>query len=127
MLGQNGIALVDWRVLHLNGDFRHPDVGDLFAHTDVADDVRAFVPNVAESVRRQLAVLDGPLPSVEIGRHCGEPYECAFQKRCFPNDDRHISALWNCGPATFPKYIARGIHRIDDLPANEKLRAEQKR
>ncbi|MEW5917651.1 MAG: DUF2779 domain-containing protein [Gemmatimonadota bacterium] len=127
VLARSGITPVEWHVLHLNGDFRHPDTGDLFAQTDVAEDVRAFAPNVAEAVRRQLEVLDGPLPTVEIGRHCAEPYDCLFEKRCFPDDDQHISTLHNCGPATFPKFVARGIHRIDQLPATEKLQHTQKR
>ncbi|MEW5917649.1 MAG: DUF2779 domain-containing protein, partial [Gemmatimonadota bacterium] len=127
VLVRNGIELDDLRVMHLSNEFRHPDAGALFALTDVTKDVRKFAPNVSEEVHRQLVVLDGPLPTVAIGRHCGEPRECVFKKRCFPDDERHISNLYRCGPATFPKYIARGIHRVDHLPPNEKLQDAQKR
>lgn len=127
VLMRNGIELDGVHVMHLNKEFRHPDVGELLEQTDVTEDVRAFVPNVIETVRKQLEVLDGPIPTVDIGRQCGEPWECAFQKRCWPDDDWHISSLYNCGPATFPKYVARGINRIDELPPNEKLQFTQKR
>ena len=127
VLMRHGIDLDSVHVMHLNKEFRHPDVGDLLQLTAVTDDVRAFAPNVTEIARRQLDVLDGPLPAVDIGRHCADPWDCPFTKRCWPDDDWHISSLYNCGPATFPKYVARGIHRIDQLPANEKLQHTQKR
>jgi predicted RecB family nuclease len=127
VLMRNGIQLDGMDIMHLNTEFRHPDVGELLMRSDRTEEVRAFAPNVAEFVRRQLEVLDGPLPTVDIGRHCAEPWDCAFQKRCWPDDDWHISSLYNCGPATFPKYVARGIHRIDQLPDGEKLQHTQKR
>ncbi len=127
VLMRNGITMDGVHVMHLNKEFRHPDIGELLELTNVTEDVRAFTPNVTQIVRRQLDVLDGPLPSVDIGRHCSEPWDCAFKKRCWPDDDWHISSLYNCGPATFPKYVARGIHRIDQLPPGEKLQFTQKR
>ncbi len=127
VLMRNGIELDSVHVMHLNKEFRHPDVGELLELSDVTEHVRAFTPNVTDLVRRQLEVLDGPLPSVDIGRHCAEPWDCAFKKRCWPDDDWHISSLYNCGPATFPKFVARGIHRIDQLPADEKLQHTQRR
>jgi predicted RecB family nuclease len=127
VLMRNGIELESVHVMHLNGEFRHPDIGDLFAQSDVTEAALAFAPQVPGIVRRQLEVLDGPLPEVNIGAHCEEPWECPFQERCFPNDDWHISTLFNCGPRTFPKFLARGISRIDQIPANEKLQFAQKR
>ncbi len=127
VLGRNGIALERIEIMHLNGDFVHPNAGELFARTDVTTEVRSFTPSVQQAAVAQLDALAGPLPEVPVGRHCAEPDPCVFHDRCWPNDERHISTLHNVGTMTALKYMARGIHRIDDLPANERLQHTQKR
>jgi predicted RecB family nuclease len=108
-------------VMHLNKEFRHPDRGNLFATTDVTEDVMRAVESVAESARQQLAVLHGPLPDVPIGAHCSEPRACVFRDRCWPSDPRHISRLYNVGPKRTAEYMGQGIHSIDDIPKGAKL------
>jgi predicted RecB family nuclease len=44
VLARCGIEPQSAGVMHLNGEFRHPDVGDLFAVTEVTDGVRDQVP-----------------------------------------------------------------------------------
>ena len=57
-----------------------------------------------------------------FGLHCNEPYECAFQERCWPKDPDHISNLYNIGRGKRgQEYMAAGIHRISDFPANKKI------
>ncbi|MBV6521884.1 MAG: hypothetical protein MNPFHGCM_02028 [Gemmatimonadaceae bacterium] len=121
VLSRNGIVLSRIDIMHLNRAYRHPDVGDLFARTDVSADVTRIVGEMPELTSRQLQVLDGPLPDVRIGRHCFEPYDCPFMKRCWPQDPHHISRLYNVGPVKAAGYMAAGIHRIDDLAPDAKL------
>ena len=64
--GASGVKITKTAVMHLNKEFRNPDSGDLFARSDVADAVAAFLA-------RQRAVLAGPLPDVPIGLHCFGP------------------------------------------------------
>ena len=123
----NGLHITGIAVMHLSRDFRHPDTGELFARTDVAAPVAAFVGMVPEEIARQHEMLAGPLPAVEIGGHCLEPHECPFKKRCWPNDPHHISQLYNVGAKRLPSYLHRGIHSLKDLPQTEKLNAIQKR
>jgi hypothetical protein len=42
-------------------------------------------------------------------------------ERCWPQDDGHIMRLYNVGPKKGAQYMARGIHRIDDLPRDAPL------
>jgi hypothetical protein len=81
---------------------------------------------VAAAVEAQLSALAGPLPDVPVGPQCCVPKECVFKERCWPNEERHISTLFNVGLKTAAGYIARGIHRIDDIPV-EKLQGPQRR
>ncbi|HTY07149.1 MAG TPA: DUF2779 domain-containing protein [Gemmatimonadales bacterium] len=123
----SGVKISATEVLHLNGDFRNPDVGDLFALTDVTREVAAFLPQVPDEIVRQKAMLAGPLPTVAIGAHCFEPRECPFLDRCWPKNPDHIRNLAGVGPKKTVGFLARGIDSIDRLPANEKLTLTQKR
>src|SRR5207244_13029580 len=43
-----GVEINSAEVMHLNKEFRHPDVGDLFARTDVTEAVAEFLPRSEE-------------------------------------------------------------------------------
>ncbi len=122
-----GVYVASADVMHLNKDFRHPDAGELFARTDVAQAVAAFAPTVPDELARQQAMLAGPLPDVPIGLHCFEPRECPFMSRCWPDAPDHIRHLSGVGPKKTAAYLERGIHSIRDLPRAEKLNFTQQR
>ena len=122
-----GVNVTAAEVLHLNKEFRHPDSGDLFAHTDVTGAVAAFVGQVPDEIARQREMLAGPLPDVPIGLHCFEPRECPFMARCWSNAPDHIGNLAGVGPKKTAAYLERGITTIGALPSNEKLNFTQKR
>jgi uncharacterized protein DUF2779 len=122
-----GVEINSAEVLHLNKEFRNPDVGDLFARTDVTEAVAEFLPNVADELARQQAMLAGALPDVPIGLHCFEPRDCPFMKRCWPDSPDHIVQLCGVGPKRAAAYFQRGIQWIRDLPPTEKLNFQQRR
>ena len=122
-----GVNVTAAEVMHLNREFRHPDVGDLFARTDVTAPVAAFVGQVPDEMARQRAMLAGPLPDVPIGAQCFEPRECPFIARCWPDGPDHIGHLAGVGPKKTVAYLERGITAISDLPKTEKLTFTQKR
>jgi hypothetical protein len=122
-----GVKITAADVMYLNKEFRSPDVGDLFARTDVTGAVALFLPQVPDEMARQRAMLAGPLPDVPIGAHCFEPRECPFMARCWPNGPDHIGNLAGVGPKKTVAYLERGITSIGDLPATEKLNFTQKR
>ncbi len=121
VLEQNGIDLRAAEIMHLNKDFRHPDQGDLFRRTDVTAQVRAALPAVPDELEAQLDTLRGGRPEVAIGRHCFEPRDCPFLKRCWPDAPDHIIKLYNVGPKRAADYMLTGVHRIGDLPPRTKL------
>ncbi len=122
-----GVNVTAAEVLHPNKEFRHPDVGELFARTDVTGPVVAFLPQVPDEIARQRRMLVGPLPDVPIGAHCFEPRDCPFIGRCWPHGPDHIGNLAGVGPKKTVAYLAQGITSIKNLPANEKLNFTQKR
>jgi len=123
----SGMTITSAQVLHLNGEFRYPDSGDLFESTDVTADVARVLPGVPAEIASQRAMLAGPIPTVRIGSQCDEPHECPFKTRCWPDAPDHISNLTGVGPKKTDGYLNRGIERIGDLPPKEKLNDTQKR
>jgi predicted RecB family nuclease len=122
-----GLEIVSAEVLHLNKDFRNPDVGDLFAKTDVVVAVADFLPSVPDELARQESMLAGPLPEVPIGLHCFAPRDCPFLERCWPGSRDHIRHLTGVGPKRAAEYLARGIQWIHELPSDERLNFTQRR
>jgi hypothetical protein len=108
-------------IMHLNKDFRHPDTGDLFARTDVTTEVEKFMTSVPFLAARFQIALVGPLPEVDIGLHCSEPWDCRFRRRCWPDDPWHISRLYSAGPRRTASFLGQGVRSIRDLPRDKKL------
>jgi hypothetical protein len=122
-----GVKVTAAEVLHLNKEFRNPDSGDLFAHTDVTKAVAEFVGQVPDEIARQREMLAGPLPDVPVGLHCFEPRDCPFIGRCWSEAPDQIWNLAGVGKVKTAAYLTRGITSIGDLPASEKLNVTQKR
>ena len=127
VLARSGIHLSRVEVMHLNREFRHPDVGDLFARTDVTEDVLGRLAMIPGDIEVQQAAIAGPLPEVKIGAHCDTPWGCPFKARCWPDDPHHISRLYRVGPQRAASYMQQGIQRIDDLPPKTRLEPAQRR
>lgn len=122
-----GLAVPRVEVMHLNGAFRHPDAGDLFARTDVTAEVEALLPQVPRLIAEQVAALDGPLPDVPVGLHCWDPRVCPFFDRCWPPDRDHIRRLHGAWKIQTISRMEGGVHSIHDLPPGERLTFTQAR
>jgi predicted RecB family nuclease len=121
VLRQNGVEVKRAEIMHLNKEHRNPDAGELFARTDVTEDVDEFIPLVPDEIGLQLETLAGPLPEKTIGPHCFEPRKCPFMARCWPDVSNHISTLYNVGAKKTCGFMQQGIVTIDDLPSDTKL------
>jgi predicted RecB family nuclease len=124
---QSGIDVRVVEIMHLNKEFRHPDLGDLFENADVTTPVDDMLPGIPAEIEAQLEVLRGPLPLVAIGVHCFEPRECPFRERCWPQSPDHIIKLYNVGPKKACDYMLTGVHSIADIPPRQKLPDAAKR
>jgi hypothetical protein len=115
-------------VMHLNTDFRHPDLGELFVRTDVTDRVEALQPNIPSLIEEQLAALAGAQPDVAVGSHCWMiDRECPFWDRCFPVDEHHVWTLYRAYKTQKWALVLNGVRRILDLPTTYKFSETQRR
>lgn len=123
----SGVNVTGVQLMHLNRECHYPDLSNLFATTDMAQQVADYCGAVPTEIAAQQEMLDGPLPPREIGSHCKEPHDCPFMSRCWPEDPQHISQLYLVGGKRLEKYLERGIRTMHDLPANERLNFTQQR
>ena len=122
-----GLNVTRAEVMHLNREYRHPDIGPLFARTDVTALIAPILTDVPATIAALRQAVDGPLPGTKVGPHCWEPKKCAFFDRCWPDDPDHIRNLWNVGPKKTWAWMQKGVHAMNAIPATEKLNDKQKR
>jgi predicted RecB family nuclease len=132
VLEKCGVKVSSVEIMHLNADYRYSaDVTrqstDLFKRTDVTEVARAMLPSIPGEIVAQKAALAGALPTKPIGEHCGEPRDCVFLKRCWPQNADHIANLYNVGIKRASDHMAAGIHSVWDLPPAKTKNATVKR
>jgi predicted RecB family nuclease len=114
-------------LMHLDRDCRFPDLSNLFVREDVTERAEAFLPSIPGHLERLREALAGPLPTVEIGPHCTDPWTCPFLERCWPAlPEHHVSTLY-MGRALPARLLAAGIETLRDLPDDTVLSEVQAR
>lgn len=127
VLRECGLDVRRAEIMHLNRACTFPDLDDLFARTDVTDEVEEFLPQVAGLLREQLRMLEGPLPEVAIGPHCAAPYECPFRGRCWADvPEHHVTTLYRIGQKAWD-LVANGCETVRALPASVALNGPAER
>jgi len=103
-------------LMHLNRACTFPDLSNLFIRDDVTAPAEALLPAIPGQVRRFQEILAGPLPVVEVGSQCRDPYECPFLARCWPQlPPHHVSTIYRVGSRA-EELAAEGFALIHDVP-----------
>ena len=117
-----GIAVDRLFLVHLDRSYRRRGAVDphgLFHAEDVTARVRALADDLEEAVARAFRVIEGPEPTVPIGPHCDEPYECPLKPRCWAHlPDHAATTLVRAGRGAFD-WMERGWVRVVDVPDPE--------
>lgn len=121
-----GIRLGRIELMHLNPEHRHPDRGELFVREELTPVLADYLDRVPAEIEAQREALRGPLPEVRTGQHCCDPDDCPFWDRCWPEVMGHVMEL-NRARGRDWKLLERGIERLVDIPAGERLTAIQER
>ncbi len=123
-----GLSVDRVEVMHLNRECVFPDLSNLFARTDVTEEVRAHLPEVPARIEELRDCLEGDLPDAEIGDRCKTPYDCPFMGRCWPElPADHIGELFRLGKKKREELTALGCETIDAIPADTPLTDMQAR
>ena len=121
VLRNSGIDVTGVSLAHVNNRFVYPGNNDyegLLVEHDLTDQARALEPSVLELVARARDAVTGPRPDVNVGAHCGSPYDCPFMAFCWPTDSEYPIAGLGGGKAKLGEYVALGYRDIRDVPAH---------
>jgi len=128
VLRRAGLDVDAVEIMHLNPEFRSPKLDDLFVREAVFGRVRGLFPQIPELISAQLEMLKGSLPEVEVGEHCGEPYECPFRSRCWPVLPRHhVETFYRLRQEKSAQLKARDLALVGDVPDSFPLTIIQQR
>ena len=119
-----GLDVREAEVVTLNGDYVYDgvrlDLHALFKRHPLTDQAEALQDRVAGDVPRMLAMLGGAAPpEIAPGKHCFDPYRCAYYDHCTRDavrPDHGIGELWRLHPSRRTKLEAAGIEEIRDIP-----------
>jgi len=121
VLRANGLDVHRVEIMHLNKEYQHPDIGDLFVREDVTDRVHEFLTRVPREIETQLTMLRGDYPALPVGEQCADVRDCPFRRRCWPDDRDHVLKLNGKGVRKALELMADGVHRIQDIPPHIRL------
>lgn len=116
-----GLKIRRANLVHLDNTYVYQggeyDLGRLFSAEAVTADVRAWQPAIPDLVSEMLAMLEGPEPRRRVGKHCDNPYTCAFYGYCHASlPERPITELPRVSDELIAALLGEGITCIDDIP-----------
>jgi len=127
-LRKAGVDVDSVEIMHLNDACRFPDLDDLFVREGISGRVRSLFPQISELILAQAAMLEGPLPDVEVGKHCDEPHQCPFKARCWPSlPKHHVETFHGLRREKSAQLAAQELTLVDQVPATFALTKIQER
>lgn len=128
VLRRAGVDVDTVEIMHLNDACRYPELDELFVREAISGRVRALIPQIAKLVPAQAAMLAGPLPEVEVGKHCDEPHECPFKSRCWPEVPKHhVDTFYGLRREKSAQLGTQGLALVEEVPASFPLTIIQER
>jgi len=127
VLGQAGVPLDGVEVMHLSRECVYPDLSNLFVREDVTARVMDLLPDIPKRIRAQTELLGGPLPEVEVGPHCSDPYACPFSERCWPDPVPHGLGTLYRGGRKAAALAELGVETVGEIPDDFPLSDIQER
>jgi len=84
VLEGTGLKIDRTYLMHLNKDYIHPNVGDLFVLEDCTQAALEHLKGIEKKIeaQKQIVGMDEP-PSIDIGPHCMKPRECPLKDVCW--------------------------------------------
>lgn len=119
VLAGTGLPVARASLVYINNQYVRQgeiEVEKLFQNEDLAQEAKERQGRIQEELGRQREVLKGPLPEIDVGKHCEDPYDCEFRGHCWagvPEDS--VLYLRGRGADKYAFY-AQGCCRFADLP-----------
>lgn len=91
IIEQSGLRLKSISLRHVNNKMIYPHFDDYFETVDITKEVRTYQKNeLQKTLPKLIIVAESPLePTVEIGPHCEDPFDCPFKAHCWKEVPKH--------------------------------------
>jgi hypothetical protein len=119
-----GIPLTQIELAHINTSFVYKgdnNYDGLFFHEDVTGPVRKMLNLVSDWVRDFRSVLQGPVPVIDTGVHCKDPYDCPFLNYCSNVQPEYPVSILPYGRKIVAGLLSEGIFDVRDIPPGRLL------
>jgi len=127
-----GLRLAHRRLMVINTDYIRDgaiNVKELFKLIDLNDDVEVVLKKIPGRLKEFFTVLaDSREPEIKIGRHCSNPYDCAFADYCWRDIPDY--SIYDITRLSWPKkddLRSLGILQVAAVPEGFDLTANQLR
>ena len=114
-----GVPVSSVELAHVNNQFVYPGNGDyrgLLTYVDLTKEIvlpKKDVPGWAADFRK---MLDGDKPSVGVGAHCSDPYDCPYWDHCAPPGPDYPVSILPRGGKLVDELVAEGYEDLRDVP-----------
>jgi hypothetical protein len=128
VLRRAGLSVDAVEIMHLDPECRSQEPEDLFVREVISGRVRGLFPQISALVSAQVDMLNGPLPEVEVGKHCGQPHECPFKSRCWPVlPKHHVETFYRLRQEKATQLKAQDLAMVEEVPDSFPLTVIQQR
>ncbi len=125
-----GVPLRRALLVHINSAYERGeelDVWGLFKVSDLTDAIVGIEKEIAHRVREMHGILNlGTPPTIEIGPHCSDPYECPLVSRCWKDVPKESVFTLRRGGAKSWNLFGRGYRALVEIPDDEPLNKGQR-
>ena len=121
VLCNSGIKVKSISLAHVDNQFVYEGDGDydgLLHENDLTDEARDMERDVIELVAKARDAVMGPMPLVNVGSHCTQPYECPFLSYCWPMDAEYPVTGLGGSRARLAEWVIAGYRDIRDLASD---------
>jgi hypothetical protein len=127
-----GLELADAHLMYINDKYVRGEEIDweaLFCREDVSEDVARSLPEVPERIADMHEVLcSREAPDIRPSRHCFQPHDCEFWKRCTANKPKDwVFYIPRISSADFDELEGFEVISMRDVPKNFPLKPNQRR
>jgi len=127
-LRRAGVDVDTVEIMHLNDACRFPELDGLFVREAISGRVRSLYPQISSLILAQASMLEGPLPEVEVGKHCDEPHVCPFKTRCWPAlHKHHVETFHALRREKSAQLDSQGLTLVEEVPESFPLTTIQQR
>jgi len=127
--GKSGLPIRQCRIATINGDYvKHGPIkaSKLFNLNLISKEVAEIIRDVPKSVAAMVKALATKCPKIDVGPHCGAPHTCPLMNQCWAFLPANNVFSLHRGGAKAYAFMAQGILRIRDIPAETALSRYQR-